>query len=180
MIPEVARQARSALKLCKRFESVLRLRKYGDWSRFDWKVMAEMANDVDEPFVKVMTSLSRRGYEYSAVSMHKWWRRMKAVNQQNLMTFFSFVGFQEPSSKRLFWSDVYQQCCKTSETFTRMSEVYRDDRFVEMNLRSLLGISQATDIRQAWVKWAKQNHPDRGGSVERFVLVKAAYEEWNR
>lgn len=180
MIPEVARQARSALKLCKRFESVLRLRKYGDWSRFDWKVLAEMANDVDEPFVRVMTSLSRRGYEYSAVSMHKWWRRMKAVNQQNLMTFFSFVGFQEPSSKRLFWSDVYQQCCKTSETFTRMSEVYRDDRFVEMNLRSLLGISQATDIRQAWVEWAKQNHPDRGGSVERFVLVKAAYEEWNR
>ena len=59
-----------------------------------------------------------------------------------------------------------------------MSDVYSDDRNVEMNLRALLGLSQQSDIKQAWLKWAKQNHPDKGGSVARFVLVKSAYEEW--
>jgi DnaJ-class molecular chaperone len=62
--------------------------------------------------------------------------------------------------------------------FSKMSDVYISDTSVEMNLRALLGISQNRDIKEAWTQWAKTNHPDKGGSVEKFVLVKAAYEEW--
>jgi DnaJ-class molecular chaperone len=59
-----------------------------------------------------------------------------------------------------------------------MSEVFRDDRQVEMYLRSLLGISQQRDIKEAWIEWAKRNHPDKGGSVDKFIITKSAYEEW--
>lgn len=180
LLPEIEKEARATLNLCRRCKKLLELRKYCGWDRFEWPVLCEMLNDVDEPFVKVMVSLGKNGYKYSAVSMHKWWRRIKAVNQQHLITYFSYIGFPKPSEKNLFWTEVYAQCCKTSEVFERMSEVFRDDRSVEMNLRALMGISQNRDIKEAWTEWAKKNHPDKGGSVEKFVLVKAAYEEWNR
>lgn len=180
LIPDIEKEARATLNLCKRCKRILELRKYCDWGKFEWSILAEMANDIDEPFVKVMVSLGKNGYKYNAVSMLKWWRRMKAVNQQHLITYFSYIGFPKPSEKNLFWTELYVQCCRTSEMFKQMSEMYRSDKAVEMNLRALLGISQSRDIKQAWAEWAKKNHPDKGGSVEKFVLVKAAYEEWNR
>lgn len=177
-IKEIAKEAKATLELCKRCELLLQLRKYQDWGRFDWALMVQWANPVDEPFIKLMLSLSKHGYKYGAISMHRWWRRLKAVNQQHLITYFSYVGFQD-NVKSLYWLDLYAQCCRTKDMFQQFSAQYNNDSAVEMNLRALLGISQKTDIKEAWTKWAKANHPDKGGSVEKFVLVKAAYEEWH-
>ena len=62
--------------------------------------------------------------------------------------------------------------------FGVMKELLEDDRLVEMSLRALLGISQATDIKTAFRTWAKENHPDKGGDTEKFARVMAAYDEW--
>lgn len=179
LIPDIKREARAILATIGYCENLQRLRAFEDWSQFDWGLMCSWANKVDEPFVKLMISLARHGYHYNAISMHKWWRRLKAVNQQHLIAFFTYKDFISPKTKeRLFWTDVYEQCCRTQDIFSQMSEIYRSDTAVEMNLRALLGCSQKADIKQAWSEWAKRNHPDKGGNVERFVLVKSAYEEW--
>ena len=178
-IADIKAEAKKTLELIAYCERLQQLRKYGDWSKFPWSNMCDWANAVDEPFIKLMLSLSKHGYKYNAISMHRWWRRLKAINQQNLVTFFTYVNFRKkPNDGLLWWNDVYQQCCKTTEIYSKMATVYRDDTFVEMNLRALLGISQQRDIKEAWKEFAKTNHPDKGGSVEKFVLVKAAYEEW--
>ena len=176
LIDEIKAEAKATLDLCKRCELLMRLRKFGDWNKFDWALFAGMANPVDEPFCKLMLSLSMKKYRYNCISMHRWWRRLKAVNQHHLISYFTYTGFPEPGY--IEWEDVYRKCCRTSEIFKAMGDVYSDDRCVEMNLRAMLGLSQQSDIKQAWLKWAKLNHPDKGGSVERFVLVKSAYEEW--
>ena len=179
LIPDIKKEAKATLDLIGYCDRLIQLRKYEDWGRFDWAFMATWANKIDEPFVKLMLSLSKHNYHYGAISMHKWWRRLKAVNQQHIITYFTYQGFPPPErGKKLFWLELYEHCCKTQTMFQQMSEVFKDDRSVEMNLRGMLGISQRRDIKEAWVEWAKQNHPDKGGSAERFVLVKAAYEEW--
>ena len=177
-IDEIKAEAKATLEMCRHCEQLMRLRKFGDWGRFDWEYMCTWANSVDEPFVKLMLSLSRNGYTYDAISMHRWWRRLKAVNQQHLISFFTYKGFDHEKSITLYWEELYQKCCRTQEMFSQMSDIYVSDASVEMNLRALLGISQNKDIKEAWTQWAKTNHPDKGGSVDKFVLVKAAYEEW--
>lgn len=176
LLIDIKAEAKATYELCKRCELLTQLQKYSTWGQFDWSILVAMANPVDEPFVKLMISLAKHGYDYNAISMHRWWRRLKAVNQQHLISYFTFIGFPGPG--HVGWIDLYQRCCRTSDIFKAMADVYRDDKSVEMNLRGMLGISQKSDIKEAWLKWAKQNHPDKGGSVDRFVLVKAAYEEW--
>lgn len=180
MIPEIRREAKATLELISFCDNLCKLRKYLDWSSFDWSFMATWANKIDEPFVKLMLSLAKNKYKYSAVSMHKWWRRLKAVNQHHIVGYFSYQGFPKPAEipTLVWWDLVYAQCCKTKGVFEEFNKVYSDDHFVEMNLRALLGISTTKDIKEAWHKWAMTNHPDKGGSVEKFVLVKAAYEEY--
>lgn len=179
MIPKIKAEAKATLELIGYCERLMQLRQYEDWGNFDWAFMVTWANKVDEPFVKLMLSLSKHHYHYGAISMHKWWRRLKAVNQQHLIQYFTYVNFPPPErGKKIFWTELYEQCCKTNQVFIEMSTVFKDDRSVEMNLRAMLGCSQQKDLKEAWTTWAKQNHPDKGGSVERFVLVKAAYEEW--
>lgn len=175
-IPLVRKEARETLEFIKYCEHIQQLRKYEDWGKFDWALMCSWANVVDAPFVDLMLSLSKHGYHYNDISMHRWWRRIKAVNQRNLIRFFTYINFTE--EKNITWEDVYRQCCTSSEIFSQMSAVYKDDKSVEMNLRALLGIGQATDIKTAWVKFAKEHHPDKGGSVDKFIVVKSAYEEW--
>lgn len=176
LLGDIKAEAKATLELCKRCELITQLQKYSTWGNFDWSILVGLANPVDEPFVKLMISLAKHGYDYNAISFHRWWRRLKAVNQQHLVSYFTYVGFAEPG--KIVWMDVYQKCCRTADIFKAMADVYADDRSVELNLRALLGISQQSDIKQAWLKWAKMNHPDKGGSVDRFVLVKSAYEEW--
>ena len=179
-IPEIKKEAKATLELIGYCETLCRLRKYLDWDKFDWSVMSTWANKVDEPFVKLMISLAKNGYQYNVISMHKWWRRLKAVNQQHIIGYFSYQGFPKPKeiTQTIWWDLLYAQCCKTKSVFEEFNKVYQDDTFVEMNLRALLGISTKSDIKEAWHKWTMTNHPDKGGSVEKFVLVKAAYEEY--
>lgn len=177
-INEIKAEAKATLDMCTYCEQLMRLRKYNDWERFDWGYMCTWANKVDAPFVRLMLSLARNGYKYGAISMHKWWRRLKAVNQHNVISYFTYNGFEHDKRTNLWWDKLYEHCCRSKEMFIKMSEVYNSDTAVEMNLRALLGISQKSDIKDAWTRWAKANHPDKGGSVEKFVLVKAAYEEW--
>lgn len=178
LIQDIRREAKATLELIGYCENLMRLRKYEDWERFDWGFMCTWANKVDEPFVKLMLSLARHGYKYGAISMHKWWRRLKALNQHHIISFFTYQGFDFDKKKTLWWDELYKHCCRSRDVFEQMSQVFTDDKNVEMNLRALLGISQVRDIKEAWHEWAKHNHPDKGGSVEKFVLVKAAYEEW--
>lgn len=176
LLADIQREARAILSLCTYTKQCAQLHKVQQWANFDWRVIYEMANAVDEPFVKLMLSLDRHKYKYNAISMHAWWRRLKAVNQQHLITFFSYVNFVKPQV--ISWEIVYSQCCKTKETLELMSEQFADDRAVEMNCRALMGCSQSTGLKIAWATWAKQNHPDKGGDPNNFVLVKAAYEEY--
>lgn len=176
-IRDVKREARRILDVCGYVEHLSTLRKYGDWSKFDWSVMASWANSIDDVFVRLMIGLSKRKYTYNVISMHRWWRRLKACNQQNIIAFFTYIGFVQPGF--IDWGVLYAHCCRTKSVFDEMLDVYKSDKSVELNLRALLGISMQKDIEQAWRKWAKENHPDKGGSEERFVLVKAAYEEWH-
>jgi curved DNA-binding protein CbpA len=49
----------------------------------------------------------------------------------------------------------------------------------DLDLYGILGLHRDADIRQvrsAYRKWAKATHPDTGGSVEKFALVKLAYD----
>lgn len=178
LIAEAKKEAKATLELIGYCDNLMRLRKYVDWERFDWSLMCTWANKVDEPFVKLMLSLANHGYKYGAISMHRWWRRLKAVNQQHLITFFTYQGFNHDKKQLLWWETLYEHCCRSHEVFVQMASVFNDDKNVEMNLRALLGTSQNSDLKEVWTKWAKANHPDKGGSVEQFVLVKAAYEEW--
>ena len=178
LLKEIRAEAKATVELCTYVETLVQLRKYGEWANFNWVIMSAWANPVDIQFCKLMISLSKHGYTYGAISMHRWWRRLKACNQQHLITYFSYKDFNVDKTKTLWWMDVYKQCCRTAELFAQYDAIYRDDSAVEMNLRALLGISQTRDIKSAWSEWAKANHPDKGGSVEKFVLVKAAYEEW--
>lgn len=178
LLPQIKAEAKATYELCVRCELLVKLRKFLDWDRFDWALMCTWANPVDEPFIKLMISLAKHGYKYGAISMHRWWRRLKAVGQANVISYFTYTNFPGPTDETLWWEPVYEQCCRTHEMFVKMAEVYNSDTAVEMNLRAMLGISQNSNIKDAWTKWAKANHPDKGGSVEKFVLVKAAYEEW--
>lgn len=177
-LDEILKEAKAIINLGDGIKRVNRLLKYNEWSKFGNDIY-QWANPVDLPFVNLMASLSRHGYDYNCISMHKWWRRLKAVNQHHLITYFSYVGFQPPGDKLIWWSDVYTQCLRMNDMLEEFLKQYRDDKSVEMNLRSLLGISQQADIHAAWREFAKANHPDKGGSVERFVLVKSAYEEYS-
>lgn len=175
---DIKAEAKLIITRCEYVDKILQLRKYCDWSLFSWPVMAQMANAVDMPFIKLMLSLAKHNYKYSAISMHMWWRRLKAVDQQHLITYFSYVNFEIPKGNRVEWSDVYKQCCRTQETFQQYSSLYDNNKTVEIRLRTLLGISMQTDIRQAWLEWVKHNHPDKGGRADVFILTKAAYEEY--
>lgn len=158
--------------ICK----ISELRKYLDWSMFAPKIIAMLATKLDEPFIRVMLSLAKRGYRYSAISMFNLWRRLKAIGQDHIITYFAFPGFGDP--RFITPADLVNQCDYTHSMFGTLKDQLADNKLVEMSLRSLLGISQVVDIKTAFREWAKMNHPDKGGDTEKFARVMAAYDEW--
>lgn len=178
LLDDIRREATRIISLCGYAKRLFSLKKIPEWEQFNWSVMIRWANAVDEPFVKLMQSLSKHHYHYNAISMHRWWERLKACNQHHVISYFTYVNFVEPGV--IGWEQVYSQSCRTRGIFEQMLAVYNDDRAIEMNVRALIGCSQEADLHSAWVKWAKNNHPDKGGSVEQFILVKSAYEEYER
>lgn len=172
----VAKELRAEIARLDATCKISELRKYLDWSMFAPRVIATLATKLDEPFVRVMLSLARRGYRYSAISMYNLWRRLKAIGQDHIVTYFAFPGFGDP--RFITPEDLINQCDYTHSMFGMLKDQLSDDRLVEMSLRSLLGISQAADIKAAFREWAKANHPDKGGDTDKFARAMAAYDEW--
>lgn len=171
-----AKRLREDLDRLDAINKLSELRKYLDWSKFAPSVIIQLTTKLDAPFIKLMLSLAKRGYRYSAISMLRFWRRLKALNQETVITYFAYPGFGD--ARFITPDDVLRQCDYTHSMFGVMKEQLADDRLVEMSLRALLGISQATDIKTAFRTWAKENHPDKGGDTEKFARVMAAYDEW--
>lgn len=171
-----AKQMREELARLDAIVKISELRKYLDWSMFAPNVIVHLATKLDAPFVKLMVSLAKRGYRYSAISMFNMWRRLKAIGQDHIITYFAYPGFGDP--RFITPADLLSQCDYTHSMFGTLKEQLADNRLVEYSLRTLLGISQVTDIETAFREWAKTNHPDKGGDTDKFARVMAAYDEW--
>ena len=172
----VAKGLREELARLDAVVKISELRMYLDWSFYAPNIIARLATRLDAPFIKLMTSLAKHGFRYSAISMTNWWRRLKSLSQDHIITYFTYADFGEP--RFIGPNDLLAQCDRTKSMFGSLSEQLADDRLVEMSLRTLLGIGQATDIKAAFRDWAKTNHPDKGGDTDRFARVMAAYDEW--
>lgn len=172
----VAKGLREELARLDAIIKISQLRKYLDWSSYEPNVIATLATKLDAPFIKLMTSLAQRGYRYSAISMFNMWRRLKAIGQDHIITYFAYPGFGDP--RFITPDDVIRQCDYTHSMFGSLKEQLADNRLVELSLRALLGISRVTDIKSAFREWAKANHPDKGGDTDKFARVMAAYDEW--
>lgn len=172
----LAKQLRDELARLDMINKISELRKYLDWPKFNKEVIVQLATKLDAPFVKLMISLAKHGYRYSAISMMNLWRRLKTIGQDHIITYFAYPGFGDP--RFITPDDLIHQCDYTHSVFGSLKEQLADNNLVEMSLRALLGISQVVDIKTAFRDWAKANHPDKGGDTDSFVRVKSAYEEW--
>lgn len=160
---------------------VLKLYALKGWNSFAQGLILEMANPTDQPFVRLMLTLAKERFNYNPMQMHLWWRRVKALDQHNIITYFNLAKFCKDNPDKdsfISWTHVVENCSVTQEILTKILEGIRSNKDVEMNLRSRLGISMSADIDEAWKKWAKANHPDKGGDLNNFVITKACYEEW--
>lgn len=172
----VAKGLREDLARLDAIVKISQLRKHLDWDKFAPEVLAPLATKLDAPFIRLMTSLAQRGYRYSAISMFNMWRRLKAIGQDHIITYFAYPGFGDP--RFITPADLINQCDYTHSMFGTLKEQLTDNKLVEYSLRALLGISQATDIKMAFREWAKTNHPDKGGDTDKFARAMAAYDEW--
>lgn len=162
-------------------ELVHRLYKLPGWSCFNMQVLLDMANDVDAPFMRLMLRLSKDGYCYSVISMHRWWRRLKSINQQNLLGYLNYTMLTTDLSKviPLTHERLLTSCVLTRQTLQSIHAMLLQDSSVDLTLRTRLdGISLKADVHKAWREWAKTHHPDKGGDVNTFILTKSCYEEW--
>lgn len=175
-LAELRRAYKRAISDLDSIKAIAELRKYADWGEFAWPVLSQLCNNVDMPFVKLMVSLSKHGYRYSAISMMRWWRRLKAIGQEHIISYFSYTNFVPPQF--IMPDQLTAHCDYGQSMFGTITKMFSDNKLVEMSLRSMLGISQASDIKTAWIAWAKEHHPDRGGDTDTFIKTKAAYEEW--
>lgn len=160
---------------------VFKLYSEPGWCNFGQSVILEMANPLDAGFVRMMLALNKEHYQYNPISMHLWWRRLKAIGQPTIISYFNLTKFRldHPDTKTVItWNDIAGNCAITSEVLNNIVEGLKSNKTVETNLRASLGISMSADIPEAYKKWVKKNHPDKGGDTLTFVLVKAAYEEW--
>lgn len=161
---------------------VLSLYSKVGWNKFAQGVILELSNPVDQPFVRLMLSLTREKFNYNPMQMHLWWRRLKATDQRHIITYFNLTKFCNDFPDRntfITWVNIVDNCSITQDILNKVMEGMKSNRDVELNLRSRLGVSMTADLREAWKKWAKNNHPDKGGDLETFVITKACYEEWD-
>lgn len=140
--------------------------------------MLSLMNRVDEPFVRLMLTL--KGYRMIHVAMHIWWRGLKAIDRNNLVTYFNLAEFQRTHYKgsAVGTSDIMENLVKNEETLRNISESIGSKYTIETSLRAKLGISGTSDIETAWKRFAMVHHPDKGGDIELFITTKAAYEAW--
>ena len=158
---------------------VVRLHKCPGWSNFSWGVMSAMANDVDAPFLRCMLRLSADRILCDVISMHRWWRRMKAMDQSKLLTYLDYTSLLESLAERFVdHTMILPFCLRSREALQQLTEAFESDTQLDLVMRAKLGASMATDIKSAWIRWAKENHPDKGGDTDTFIITKACYDEW--
>lgn len=160
---------------------VERLFKCDGWDKFAWSIRSEMANDVDAIFIRLMLRLYKDRIGVNPISMHMWWRRMKAMHQFQLLTYLDYTGLVKSLVERYVdHTMILPYCISSRDTLAQLTELLSSNDQLDLTMRAHLGASMATDIPLAWVEWAKDNHPDKGGDSDKFVIVKACYEEWQQ
>lgn len=142
-------------------------------------VILDLATEESAPFVKVAIGLYQKGYKHSPMSLCLWWRRMLSVNEQAVLTYFSWPSLERLEVETVTGSDLLRACTDNQALLENIKSILADDQTVDFRIRELLGgLSMTSDVKVAWKKWAMTNHPDKGGDPEHFLQVKVVYDEW--
>jgi hypothetical protein len=159
----------------KLMEKVEQLAEMPQWCDVSW--LHELATEKSAPFIQICLQLCKRGISHSPVSLLKWWTRMIACGQTNIITYFTWLTFKP--SGCVTGQDILYNCSRTQQMFDAILVTLEQPSSVDFHLRELLGgLGSKADIHEAWKKFAKENHPDKGGDPERFLEVKVCYDEW--
>lgn len=170
-------------KLCEQatdFDRVEKLSRFPAWQQVGQSNLLSLTTRTSAPFVKVALGLAQRRLPHSPISLMLWWRRMVAVGQTALLTYFSWTAAEEFAKYSVITgSDLARICIGNEQIFRDFQATFQDDRSVELTIREALGgLSMQSDVRKAWKEWALRNHPDKGGDAEEFLRVKLIYDEW--
>lgn len=170
-------------KLCEQatdFDRVEKLSRFPAWQQVGQSNLLSLTTRTSAPFVKVALGLAQRRLPHSPVSLMLWWRRMVAVGQTSVLTYFSWTAAEEFAKYSVITgSDLARICIGNEQMFRDFQDTFQDDRSVELTIREALGgLSMQSDVRKAWKEWALRNHPDKGGDAEEFLRVKLIYDEW--
>lgn len=170
-------------KLCEQatdFDRVEKLSHFPAWQQVGQSNLLSLTTRTSAPFVKVALGLAQRRLPHSPVSLMLWWRRMVAVGQTSVLTYFSWTAAEEFAKYSVITgSDLARICIGNEQMFRDFQTTFQDDRSVELTIREALGgLSMQSDVRKAWKEWALRNHPDKGGDAEEFLRVKLIYDEW--
>lgn len=170
-------------RLCEQatdFDRVEKLSRFPQWQQIGQSNLLSLTTHESAPFVKVALGLAQRRIPHSPVSLMLWWRRMVAVGQTSILTYFSWAGAEGLARFNcITGSDIARICIGNEQMFTNFRNTFDDDKSVDLRIREALGgLSMKSDVKQAWKEWALKNHPDKGGDPEKFLTVKLIYEEW--
>ena len=181
--PSVIRKLKPKFKALElhatNMDRVHKLMALDGWDMMNQSMILDLATEESAPFVKVATGLAKYRYTYSPISLLMWWRRMLATSQSNVLTYFSWSALEGLHVSTVCGNDILRACTSSEAMLRNIGEALAQPKTVEFNLREALGgISASADIHEAWKKWAKANHPDKGSDAEKFVRVKIIYEEW--
>jgi hypothetical protein len=170
-------------KLCEQatdFDRVEKLSHFPAWQQVGQSNLLSLTTRTSAPFVKVALGLAQRRLPHSPVSLMLWWRRMVAVGQTSVLTYFSWTAAEEFAKYSVITgSDLARIRIGNEQMFRDFQATFQDDRSVELTIREALGgLSMQSDVRKAWKEWALRNHPDKGGDAEEFLRVKLIYDEW--
>lgn len=162
--------------------NIVKLSAKSEWRSFELTtLLSKFGSRVDIPFVKLMLRFEKDKLRYSAVSMCMMWSTLKAVGESTILSYLYYPDLRE--CRTLITGDTILTMCRLNrETLSELSGIINGTRpfDFEMRLRSLLGVSQASDLRLAWPEWCRANHPDKGGDDAKFAEASAAHDEWLR
>lgn len=170
----------------KCYTACLKLNEY--W-RLPYPRLIRFANGVDLPFVKLCAYLSAAGINYDMEYFIAEWRKLKAINQHHIISYIRLHTIQNKvlhhASDHIIYDTItwHEVLCHSElgkEFINQLEQTINDDRALEFRLREILGCSMQADIKEAWHRWIKTNHPDKGGDHNKFILASASYEEWQR
>ena len=163
---------------CKLREKLEELRTFPEWSVVPYSMLADFLTEQSRPFIALCIQLNKRGYRHVPISLIRWWRRMIATAETNLITYFSWLNFHYTGCV-ICGTDIMMNCARTKDAFNDLCKVFDSDHHLDCHLRELLGgLGSNADIHEYWKKFCMKNHPDKGGDPQKFLEVKVCYDEW--